>query len=131
MSVELEPCGIERPNQRRTFGLKVRNTSSSPIDGLSAAFEWENERHQPNPDGSRTAAGGTLLRALHGLSGPLAPGDERVFYIDERYLEEEVMGRIAALSSERYWVAVRSGEQELARYPGNLVGGVLEGLGLA
>lgn len=50
MSVDAELCDIERRGQRRTLGLKVRNTSPEPIAGLNVLFEWENEQHQPNPD---------------------------------------------------------------------------------
>jgi hypothetical protein len=128
MSVFTELCGIERSQQRRTLGLKVRNTSDESIADLGVVFEWENEQHQPNPDGSTTVGGGSVLYSTTVSKAPLAPGEERIFYVNERYLEDEMLGRVAALSPERYWLSVLSGEQEIARIGGNLVGGVLDGL---
>lgn len=129
MSVDAELCGFEIRGQR-TLGVKVRNTSAAPIKNLTLMFEWENEKPQPCPDGSRTEGGGTALYPATVPCHTLPPGGERVYYLDVDYLEKEVIGRVAALSPERYWVEIQIEGQTVCRIPGNLIGGVLDGLGL-
>jgi hypothetical protein len=79
---------------------------------------------------TRIAGGGTLLRSTTTFTGVLAPGERHTFYLDETYLQQKLLGRVATLSPERYWIAVVSGEQEITRVPGNVIGGVMDGLGL-
>jgi hypothetical protein len=131
MTVDLEPCGIERIGKKRTFGLKVRNGSKTPIPELILTFNCDNENPESCPDGSMTLGIGTALHALRDgkeFRGTLEPGQEHIFYLDENFLHDRVLSRVAALSPERYWVAVLSGDKEIARYDGRLFGGVLDGL---
>jgi hypothetical protein len=130
MSVEVELCGIERRGKPRTLGARVQNISPRPISSMSVRLEWENEQPQPPAAMTRTAGGGTSLHSTTRFVGVLLPGERHIFYLDENYLRQELLGRVASLSPERYWIAVMSGEQELARVPGNLIGGVLDGLGV-
>ena len=130
MVVETELCGIER-QARRTLGVQVRNTSRDELGSLHVEFMWENESPQPASLGSTTVAGGTPMKGLTLFRGTLSANESHTFYLDERYLDEQVLGRaIASLSTERYWISVMSGEQEIARIPGAQIAGVLDGLGL-
>jgi hypothetical protein len=106
----------------------VRNNSPDRIPNLFVIFQWENENPQPHPDGTRTASGGTPLAPMTRFKGTLEKDQEQIFCLDEKYQQEQVLGRVAALSPERYWVSIFSGGQEIHCVDGSLVGAVLEGL---
>ena len=130
MTVEFEPCGIERPGKPRTLGMKVTNTSAEAIPFVTVMVQWENEQPQPSGSNINTHGGGTMLKALGIFHGTLGPRQSQVFYVDEKYVRDELLGRVAALSTERYWIAALSGDREIGRYRGGLIASVLEGLGL-
>lgn len=116
-AMRYELCGIERPGKPRTLGVKL---FEAPED-VGVYFEWQYESHQPNSDGSWTAAGGL------GLHRDMPLKDH--YYVDEGQLEEHVLSRVASVSSERFWISVKEGEDDILRIPGNEIAGVLAGLG--
>jgi hypothetical protein len=128
VEAELEPH--RRGGQRTTVLVRVRNKGGVPVRDLSVHWVFENETAQPRKAGGVVAmeVGGSvsLLRSDQ-FPGTLPVGMSTPFLLDERTLNS-VLSQVAALSPERYGISIRSGEGEVLRLPGRVVGAFLMGL---
>jgi hypothetical protein len=120
----------QRPGQPKTLLVVVKNIGDVPAPKLSVHWVYANETPQPMQIRSVQAMGisGTLrLDSPSAFKGTLAPGREVSFLLDERTLQP-LLGQVAALSPERYGIVVASGELEVGRLEGSVVGDFLEKL---
>src|SRR4051812_25403742 len=102
MSVLTLLSSFQRPGKPTTLGLTILNASSDLIANLVVTFRWQNERPQRSNDGSYINDGAIAFNCVRPAKTPLKPLEERMFYLNEEYLAKEVLGRVAALSPERY-----------------------------
>jgi len=111
-----------------TLAVTVRNDGQVRIRDVQVWWVMENETPQPVQGVSfaATELGGSLsLIRERSFSGALMPGCSTQFLLDPRTLSI-LRSQVAALSPERYWIAVRSGHQEIARVSGAAAGDFLE-----
>ena len=132
---EAEPPGLEialgwHEGDPRTLAVRVRNVGEVPIAALGVAFVWDNEIPQPGqlPEGVPylNAGGCYRLEKEFLFNGILTAGLSTTFAIHPMFIEA-VRSQVAALSPERYRLAVYQGETELAFVEGADLGAFLDG----
>jgi hypothetical protein len=120
----------QRPGQCKTLLVVIKNTADVPVPKLSVHWVTRNETPQPMKVGSVAAAElGEKLRLSRpsSFTGTLRVGQEVPFLLDEWALHP-LLGQVAALSPERYWITIASGGFEVLRIDGRVVGDFLENL---
>jgi len=120
----------QHEGQRTTLLVTVRNIGHAPAHQLSVHWVGEHEAPQPTRIGevqARDLGGSMALLAATSFGGTLGVGESAAFVLDARVLDV-VLSKVAALSPERYGISVRSGESEILRIDGRVVGEFLEGL---
>jgi hypothetical protein len=114
----------------QTLLVLVCNRGTEPLRDLSVHWVFENEVMQPVEGISVPAqeVGGSFgLGDEESFEGTLEPGRLVPFVLDFRMLDA-VLSHAAGLSPERYWLSVRSGDQEIYRVDGRVAGAHVEQL---
>jgi hypothetical protein len=130
LSLDARLEAYQRPGRRKTLLVVVRNTGDVPAPNLSAHWVYRNETPQAMQVGTVPAwgiSGSLRLASPSSFKGTLSPGQEVSFLLEEDFLES-LLGQVAALSPERYWIAVASGQFEVRRIDGRIAGDFLERL---
>lgn len=114
-----------------TFIVNVQNVGTVPAQQLSVW--WVSEYEKPQPDQSGLTGmywGGPSIElcASNDFGGTLEAGETAAFLLLEDFLPG-IKGQVAGLSTERYRIAVRCGDQEVCSIDGGTAGGFIEGLG--
>lgn len=116
-----------------TVVVEVTNSSPVPIQMFGVDWRYENETPQPTKGTSiesfEMAGSFTAFRPKNAVpfDHTLAPGASKEFELIERHLPT-IRAYIAALSPERYWVSMRSGDHEIGRIDGSEVAEVIDRL---
>jgi hypothetical protein len=117
--------------QPRGLLVTVANRGPVAIPKLAVHWVWNSESPQPVRVGGATGfdmGGSVTLVPEKGCYDALGPGQRRRFLLDTEAVAM-VSSQVAALSPERYWVAVLCAGHEIGRVPGRVAGAEVEALG--
>jgi hypothetical protein len=109
----------------------VENSGTQPVPELRAWWVYNYESPQPvePPAGpfEAMAGGGRCLIPERAFEGTLGVGRATVFSLSDHDMKDAAC-HVASLSSEKYWLVVKSGEEEIYRFDGTKVGEFVENL---
>jgi len=129
-TVQAELAWVQNEGGERTLAVRVTNGWTRPVPRFSLSTECHYDAPQPEQIGSVQAH---ALGGSESMFHPMGPilGDDlwtRVtvgFYLDPAMMVP-LRSRVAALSTESYWIALRTDGQEFDRIPGEVLGAFLE-----
>jgi hypothetical protein len=111
-----------------TLLVLVTNAGNADIPKLSAHWVHQNESPQPSNAGGIQAhelRGSDRLYPEKSFDGTLKPGETRAFQLDQQAMEM-VRSQVAALSPERYRIAIACGDREAESIDGSIVGAFID-----
>jgi hypothetical protein len=130
-AVEAELFWAESHAGEQMLAVRVTNGWNSTIPKLSLSTECHYDAPQPEKVGTIQAAAVGGSESMFHPMGSAMMGDDlwpqttAGFALDPRVLEL-LRSRVASLSTESYWIALRTDGQEFDRIPGVVLGSFLD-----